>query len=355
MHGFPLDVAKTLMEQLLKGLNPRDRFNVVLFAGGSQVMAPRSVPGDEAHRKKARNFIDQQQGGGGTELLSALKNALALPAATGMARSVVLISDGYISAERDVFEYIRNHLDQTNMFSFGIGSSVNRYLIEGVARAGQGAPFIATKSQEALKAARQFVQYISQPVLTDIEVTYDGFDAHAMVPAKIPDLMVNRPLILMGKWRGPAQGTIQVRGLGGGGPFEKRFQVSDFAPQSDNQALPMLWARERLMALSDYAPRREHAENQGAITRLGLDYSLLTAYTSFVAVLDNPRLIEGGSRDVDHPLPLPLGVSKLAVGGPLVAGAEPDLLPLAFLMLLLVVTAHMIRKRSVTEPRAKSS
>ncbi|MGB5987294.1 MAG: VIT domain-containing protein, partial [Desulfobacterales bacterium] len=334
MHGFPLEVAQTLMARLLGGLQPRDRFNVILFAGGSQVLAPRSLPAEAAHIEAAGNFLGSRQGGGGTELLAALKRALALPRTPDMARSVVLISDGYISAEGAVFDYIRGHLDQSNVFSFGIGSSVNRYLMEGVARAGQGEPFVATQPQEALEAARRFIQYVRQPVLTGIEVTFEGLDAYDFTPAIIPDLLAARPVMVMGKWRGAARGTIHIRGMGGQGSFEQTLKVEGFSPRPEHAALPILWARERLLALSDYAPRRAHAANQEAITQLGLRYGLLTAYTAFVAILESSRNLGEAARDVDQPLPLPLGVSKLAVGGPLVAGPEPDLQLLAALLLL---------------------
>jgi len=345
MHGFPLKVAKTLLEKLLAGLNSRDRFNVVLFAGDSRVLAPRSLPADEISLQKARDLIDRQQGGGGTELLAALKKSLALPAAENVSRSVVLISDGYISAEREVFDYIRDHLDQANIFSFGIGSSVNRYLIEGVARAGRGEPFIATKHGEAFQVAQSFLKYISQPVLTGIQVDFDEFEAYAVSPARIPDLTAARPLVVMGKWRGAPQGAIHIRGTNGSGVFERTLRVGDYSPRPDHSALPTLWARERLMELSDYAPRREHAGNRDNIVQLGLKYNLLTAYTSFVAVLETPRPLQGAARDVDQPLPLPLGVSRLAVGGPLVAGTEPDLLLMGVVLSLLAGLSWVITRR----------
>ena len=345
MHGFPLDVAKILMERLLGKLSPGDQFNVVLFAGGSQVLAHKSLPADAAHRQLARNFIDGQTGGGGTELLAALKKALALPRTTDISRSVVLISDGYISAERELFDYIRSHLDQTNIFSFGIGSSVNRYLIEGVARAGQGEPFVAINRHQAQQQAGRFIEYVRQPVLSGIEVQFEGFDAYDTTPAKLPDLLAQRPLVLMGKWRGPVQGRVRITATGGEGPFEQVIDLEEFSTQTHHSALPYLWARDRLLMLSDYAPRRKHSDHRAEITQLGLMYNLLTAYTSFVAVLEQPRQLTAPAQDVDQPLPLPQGVSELAVGGPLVAGTEPGLLLLGTILSLLAGLTALVRKQ----------
>ena len=92
-----------------------------------------------------------------------------------ISRSIVLVTDGYISGEQGVFDYIRENLNQCNVFSFGIGSSVNRYLIEGVAKAGMGEPFIVTEASEAAAMAAKFREYIQTPVLTDIEMRASWF------------------------------------------------------------------------------------------------------------------------------------------------------------------------------------
>lgn len=161
MNGFPLDTAKTLMRDLVAVLRPTDTFNIVVFADGSQTLSRASIPATVTNLETALGFIGRKKGGGGTELLAAIKRALAIPRQDGVSRTVVLLTDGYIDAERSVFDYVRDHLDETNLFAFGIGSSVNRYLIEGLAHAGQGEPFIVT----------------GRGKLHDCRVRHDGLDA----------------------------------------------------------------------------------------------------------------------------------------------------------------------------------
>jgi Ca-activated chloride channel family protein len=141
MYGFPLDTTKTLMRDLVGVLRPSDTFNVVVFADGSETFAPGSVPATSPNLARAVQFIGRKDGGGGTRLLAALQRAMSLPRQPAVSRSIVLITDGYIEAEADTFDYVREHLDDASVFAFGIGSSVNRFLIEGVARAGLGEPF----------------------------------------------------------------------------------------------------------------------------------------------------------------------------------------------------------------------
>jgi Ca-activated chloride channel homolog len=344
MSGFPLDTAKKLLADLTRVLRPTDTFNIVLFADGSRTLAERSLPASPENLRRALHFIGPQSGGGGTELRAAMESAFAIPHLEGVSRSIVLITDGYIEAEKDVFDYVRDHLDRGNVFCFGIGSSVNRYLLEGVARAGQGEPFVVTKPAEAEAAAAAFREYIESPVLTGIEVTFSGFDAYDVEPAKVPDLFARRPVVVFGKWRGRPQGTVELRGRTGHDPYRASFSPSEARPQEDHRALRYLWARTRIANRSDFGGRGDEAA-RAAVTQLGLTYNLLTQYTSFVAVEELIRNAGGEGRDVDQPLPLPVGVSDLAVGQAVTGGAEPELAYLAAALVLMLIGSRMRRPR----------
>ncbi|MFP5287153.1 MAG: VIT and vWA domain-containing protein, partial [Thermoanaerobaculia bacterium] len=252
MHGFPLDTAKVLMRELIGGLRPIDSFNVILFSGGSRILAPGSLPATPQNVDQAIAEIDREQGGGGTELGQALDQALALPGNEGVSRTTIVVTDGFISAEAAVFEGIRKNLNRSNLFAFGIGSSVNRHLIEGIARAGQGEPFVAIDADEAKEAAKRFQEYVRSPALTDIAVHAEGFETYDVEPLSIPDLFADRPLVVFGKWRGPAAGTIRVTGVGGGGDYENVFDAAEAQSSQDNRARRYLWARERVRRLSDF-------------------------------------------------------------------------------------------------------
>ena len=344
MAGFPLNTSKQLLRDLIGQLRPTDTFNVVLFAGDSTTLAPKSLQANQENIASAIRLIDEQRGGGGTELLGALQQAMSIPRDASISRSVVLVTDGYVSAEEGVFDYIRKNLDQCNVFSFGIGSSVNRYLIEGVAKAGMGEPFIVTKEEEAAAIATKFREYIQTPVLTDITIRSVGFETYDVHPAHFPDLLAQRPVILFGKWRGPVTGSFELQGKTGRGDYMTRTDVAAIQPDEANRALRFLWARSRIAELSDYGASDVSDDKVKEITALGLKYSLLTKYTSFIAVLEEVRNPLGSAQDVKQPLPLPLGVSDLAVGGDTENGTEPELMWLVGAMLLMGLIA-IFRKR----------
>ncbi len=346
MHGFPLDTAKKLIEDLIGGLRPTDRFDVLLFSGAHQKMSPRSVPATRENIVRATNLVGEQRGSGGTELLPALQEAMSLPRTEGTSRSFIVVTDGGISEEKAMFQYIREHLGDANVFSFGIGSAVNRYLIDGVAKAGMGESFVVTKPDEAAPVAAAFRRYVEAPVLTGIQVSYDGFQASDVEPRAIPDLLAQRPIVLQGKWTGAAQGTITVTGRTGLGRFEQVIDVARTASRTHDDALRYLWARTRIAALSDFSAREESEEEKQEITRLGLDYSLLTRHTSFVAVLQATRNAGAHGKDVDQPLPLPQGVSDLAVGDRSAQGDEPGLVLIATLAGALAALVLLRRARA---------
>src|ERR1043166_8188293 len=149
MDGFPLNTSKHLLRNLISKLRPTDLFNVVLFAGDSAALAPQSLPANQANIARAIGLIEQQRGGGGTELLPAIQQAMSLPRQEGSSRSLLLVTDGFVGGEQGVFDYIKQNLNRCNVFAFGIGTAVNRYLIEGVARAGMAEPFIVSDEGQA--------------------------------------------------------------------------------------------------------------------------------------------------------------------------------------------------------------
>ena len=214
-----------------------------------------------------------------------------------------------------------------------------------------GEPFIITGPQGARATAKQFRDYIQAPVLTGISVKYSGVAAYDVEPAAIGDLFAQRPVIIQGKWRGAAKGTIEVSGTGGSGKYGQTFRMEDTRPLEAHSALRPLWARTRIAHLADFNFNSETSEEKAEITSIGLTYSLLTDYTAFIAVNETVRNPGGESDTVNQPLPLPAGVSNLAVSGGCSNVPEPELV-LLFAGLLLFLTGRFIfRTRKV--PRSQ--
>jgi Ca-activated chloride channel homolog len=317
MNGFPLDISKKLLKNLIGNLRPTDRFNVLLFAGSNAVLAEQSLPATAENIDKAIQVIDKQRGGGSTELIPALKTAFALQGTENYSRTFVAITDGYVRVEREAFDLIRQNLNRANLFAFGIGSGINRYLIEGMAHAGQGEPFIITKPEEAAKIAEKFRNYIQTPVLTNITLKYEGFSVYEVEPLSIPDVFAERPVIVYGKYRSTSPlGKITLTGLSGNQIYTQSIALAE-ADVENNQAIRYLWARKKIEMLDDYSKSfaydPDNQKRAEEVTNLGLKYNLLTQYTSFIAIDNTARNQQGNATTIQQPLPLPEGVSNYAL------------------------------------------
>ncbi|MFP5380346.1 MAG: PEP-CTERM sorting domain-containing protein, partial [Vicinamibacteria bacterium] len=262
--------------------------------------------------------------------------SLALPRTAGpVARTFVVVTDGYVTVEAEAFALVRERLDAANLFAFGIGSSVNRHLIEGLARAGQGEPFIVTSSEDAAAGARRFRTYIESPLLTGVRLSADGVDIAETTPGALADLFAQRPVVVFGKWRGEPAGRLRLTGTSGCGTFEQVLDFSTAASLGSSRALELLWARSRLRALADDEMEGSAAERVTAITHLGLTHGLLTSHTSFVAVDERVRQPGGGPTPVDQPSAMPAGVESSESSGYAVATTpEPATLGVLALTLL---------------------
>jgi Ca-activated chloride channel family protein len=314
MHGFPLEISKKLLQNLIGNLRPTDKFNVLLFSGGSSVMAEESMSATPENIQRALYLIDRQKGGGGTELLPALHRALKLKKPENYSRTVIIATDGYVTVEEEVFDLMRKNLGEANMFAFGIGTAVNRHIIEGMARVGMGEPFIITKPEEAPAQAERFRKMILSPVLTQVKVNFQGFSTYDVEPLAIPDVLADRPVIVFGKWRGQPNGKITLNGISGNGSYREVIDVRTIKSSKTISALRYFWARHRIALLSDYNKLRPNDQRTKEVTDLGLAYNLLTAYTSFIAVDTEIRNQGGEQTTIKQPLPLPQGVSDYAVG-----------------------------------------
>lgn len=348
MSGYPLETAKTLIRDLVSHLRECDTFNLILFANDSIQFSEESVPAKQKYIRSALELIDEQKGGGGTALAPALTDAVSIPKEDNTARSIVVITDGYISNEMDIFDLIDQNMDTASFFSFGIGSSVNDYLIEGIAKSGLGESFVVTDPEDAEDTAGRFRTYIQAPLLTDIAITYDGFEVYDVEPSVPSTLFAQKPIVLFGKWKGDPSGTITITGRSGDQDYLKEIPVENVTVDVESEAIRYLWARTRLDRIAGYGSVRNDASVKDEITRIGLEYNMTTPYTSFVAVVDTIRNPEMKSTDVDQPLPLPLEVSNLAVGGGYTAYTEPETILLILVMagvLFLSLLRHGKKKR----------
>src|SRR5262249_25172232 len=159
-----------------------------------------------------------------------------------------------------------DNLGRNNLYAFGIGSSVNRFLIEGLAKVGRAESFVVTNEEDAAREAERFRDYVSSPLLTNIAVSGRDVDVYDTEPRTQPDLLARRPVLVLGKYRNAgSRATIELSGITGAGKQSWDFAL---AASSRDDTLPILWARKRLERLYVFPNASDDARAE--ILALGL-------------------------------------------------------------------------------------
>ena len=319
MSGFPIEKAKETMKLALDGLYPRDTFNLITFAGSTRVLFPKPVPATKENLRKAQEFLSSRRDGGGTEMMKAIRTALAPSDSQAHVRIVCFMTDGYVGNDMAIVAEIQKH-PNARVFSFGIGSSVNRFLLEKMAEYGRGEVEYVGLHDDGSAAARRFHERVRNPLLTDISVEWGDLQVADVYPTRIPDLFSTKPVLLTGRYTSAGTGTLRLRGKMAGRIVTKSIQVDFPSTEDQHDVLATLWARTKIAHLmgKDFNGIQRGTtkpEVRKAITQLGLDYRLLTQFTSFVAV-EEMTITEGGvPRRIDVPVEMPEGVSYEGVLG----------------------------------------
>lgn len=310
MSGFPIDKAKEAMKLSLEGLYPEDTFNLITFAGDTSVLFEEPVPATQANIELAQKFLESRQGGGGTEMMKAIQAALDPSDSKEHLRIVCFMTDGYIGNENEIVAEIQKH-SKARIFSFGIGSSVNRHLLDKMAEAGRGEAEYVTLDEDGSKAAKKFYERVRTPMLTDISIEWNGMPVADTYPSKIPDLFSAKPVVIKGRYTGAASGKIKLIGKVGGQHYEREIAVNLPDKEPANDSIASLWARQRVDELTaESLNSKDAARVNKQITNLGLEFGLMTNFTSFVAVEDKIVNRNGKPVTVEVPVELPSGVSE---------------------------------------------
>lgn len=314
MSGFPIEKAKETMKLALGGLYPQDTFNLITFAGDTNILFPEPVRATPANLAKAQSFLESRAGGGGTEMMKAIRAALDPTDSRNHVRIVCFMTDGYVGNEMEIISEVQKH-PNARVFSFGIGGSVNRFLLDQMAEHGRGEVEYVALNADGSAAARRFHERVRNPLLTDITIDWGGLPVADVYPKQIPDLFSAKPVVLTGRFTGAGRGVVRLKGRMGGNAFEREIEVTLPESQPEHDVLATLWARRRVDDLmsEDYAGAQRgqmRADLREAVTNLGLEYGLMTQFTSFVAV-EEMTLTDGGEpRRVEVPVELPEGMAS---------------------------------------------
>jgi Ca-activated chloride channel family protein len=314
MSGQPLDACKAALRAALTSMDGRDTFNVVTFAGDAKQLFPQAQPATRENLAKAIAFVDRQQGGGGTMMLEGVTRSFASPTVDGRDRVVAFMTDGLIGNEPQILQAVHTQRGDARLFSFGVGSAPNRYLLDNLARFGRGAVAYLGPQDDGAAIMRAYFDRVSRPAFADISLDANGLAISEVYPQRVPDLFAGRPVVIVGRFTGNPTGTLKLRGKVG--TEERTIDVPLQLAQGEGTdaathgGLRFVWARQKIAAISETAvySSQDAAALPDKIKLVALEYGLMSQFTAFVAV-DSSRRTEGESgTTVAVPVPVPEGV-----------------------------------------------
>src|SRR5947209_16425098 len=218
MSGFPIEKAKETMKLALDNLYPYDTFNLITFSGDEHILFPEPVPATKENLAKAQAFLETRQGGGGTEMMKAIKASMDPSDRQDHVRVVCFMTDGYVGNDMEIIGEVQKH-PNARVFAFGIGGSVNRFLLDNMAKYGRGEVEYVALNDDGSAAARRFYERVRSPLLTDISIDWNGLAVSDVYPKGVPDLFGAKPVTVTGRYSGNGRGTIRLKGKMSGRDF----------------------------------------------------------------------------------------------------------------------------------------
>lgn len=351
MSGLPIEASKAYVKEALRTLRPGDAFRIIRFSDAATEMSAQPLPATPESVARGIAYVESLEGEGGTMMTAGIAQALTAPKAEGALRLVLFLTDGYIGNELDVLRQVREQLGDARLFAFGVGGGVNRYLLDELAHAGRGFVRYMDPSESVTGVATEMARKLETPVLTDVSIEWGGARVVGAFPSVLPDLFAGDGLRVLAAYEGAPPKSVTVVGTVAGrrerlvapvttaatqGPLRTSYARAEIQECMRQMRLPIA---QRDDALPDDLI-------QARVTRIGLEQSLVTQWTSFVAVSDRIVNPGGGAEHANVPRAMVEGLSPAAYGerrmsakAPRLSGTpEPD----AALLLVGCVSALLI-------------
>jgi Ca-activated chloride channel family protein len=305
MDGRPIAQAKEAIRAGLKLLQPLDSFQLINFSMSASQLGYRPLAATPENIRFALRHLDSLNAEGGTMMIEGVKGALDFPHDPQRLRVVCFLTDGYIGNEEEILREVERKLGPSRIFSFGVGTAVNRYLLDSMAREGRGAVAYLLNETDSAPVMTEFFERISHPALTDLEINWHGMNVKEVFPKRFPDLFPGRPVLITGRFKGEPPAFVSVHAKQG---EDWRDLAAPVFYGEGRPALANIWARTKIADLSLRSIRSQFQNFAGDIKKTALDYGLVSQFTAFIAV-DASRRTEGWSgTTVPVPVPVPKGV-----------------------------------------------
>jgi len=302
MGGVAIKQAKQALHTALDILNKDDTFNIIAFSNDAKKLFQRSLSAAPQNIAIAKHWLQKLSVGGGTNMYSAISQALQVKTAENVAESavaskykqVIFITDGSVANEQELFTLIENNLANTRLHTIGIGSAPNSYFMSRAAELGRGTyRYIGSINEVALQMRKLFSD-ISQPLMRNIHVDWPANNLE-YYPSLIPDLYQSQPMVISARWpkvshtpQTKLKSIIKMTGMLADTNWQEQIHIAEnITYNKSNQGLDQWWARQKIKHLTQQHRRGDERQKvilKQQITQLALKHHLVSPYTSFIAI-----------------------------------------------------------------------
>ena len=311
MSGTSIEQAKESLKYSISKLKNGDAFNIIAYSNTFFSLSKDPILFNEDSLSLAKNFISKLKASGGTEAGPPLLHAMHMNSDNSRVKMIVFITDGAIAHENKILPLVESNLGKSRLFSVGIGSAPNSYLLEKIADKGRGSFTYINEVNNVSNIMNELFHKIEMPVLTDIKLNIDG--KTDIYPNPVPDLFAHEPLVIFGKVDNNNDRQISISGKNVNGYFDLKIPIN-FSTGVENNAIGDIWARKKIDKLMDnleLISRRLSSDSyediKSDIIDLSIKHQLLSKFTSFVAVENKVVNPNGNSILANVPVDIPEG------------------------------------------------
>lgn len=301
MTGRPIETVKKAMKKAISNLGPNDSFNVYNFNTQVYTLFPAAKNADESTKNEGLKFVESLVAGGGTMMLQPFQSALKDDGRQSDRMRIILgMTDGDVGNESEILSTIKSDLGANRLFMLGVDAAANRYLIDKMAESGNGKATYVLGEDDIDAKVDEFYGNFASPVLTDIKIDWDGLNVSDILPQKFADLYAGQPLYVYGKYSAgmlldslDRERNIKITGKRGNEDYSQTVKVNFKNDETANSSIATYWARQKINEIykgNRFVPNGKLEEE---VTALGLRFSIMSEFTSFVAVDDTVRNVTG--------------------------------------------------------------
>jgi len=276
------------VKRALNKMRPDDRFRIVLFNSTTRELTSGYVNATPENIRHYADAVAAITPGSGTNLYKGILDGLkALDA--DRTSAIVLITDGVANVgetqQRKFIELLKQK--DVRLFTAVMGNSANRPLLDAMTKASHGFAVSVSNSDDIVGQILTMSSKVTHEALHGVKLKIKGIKTADLEPKQIGSLYRGQQLVVFGHYWGNGPATVSMSGQISGQPMDYQTTFNFPSTAHENPEIERLWAFAAIEGMmEDINDFGEKPDIKQAVVDLGVEYGLVTDYTSMLVVRD---------------------------------------------------------------------